>query len=187
MNPSNSCRTVLIFGIGKGFLTNLLFTSPKPLKKHMVLSFLGIMKDGKAHSDAGCLSNTPSSHNLYTSLMMVTLSRCQNTSGSIYFYGIVCTKTNYIKIHLSVTIKINCHTSSYKCRIDQNERSKLIFKSIFSFGFGWVPSIFVSHNFHVRKENALHPSEAGPAILDGVTTELLTLVQFPKYYFLLRV
>ncbi len=25
----------------------------------MVLSFLGILKDGKAHSDAGCLSNTP--------------------------------------------------------------------------------------------------------------------------------
>jgi hypothetical protein len=50
---------MLIFGIGKGILTNLLLTSPKSLKKHTVLSFLGIMKDGKAHSDAGCLSNTP--------------------------------------------------------------------------------------------------------------------------------
>ncbi len=72
-NPSMSCNTVLIFGIGKGFLTNLLFTSQKSLKKHTVLSFLGIMKDGKAHSDAGCLSNTPSLHNLSTSFMMVSL------------------------------------------------------------------------------------------------------------------
>jgi hypothetical protein len=55
---------VLIFGIGKGFLTNLLFTSQKSLKKHTVLSFLGIIKDGKAHSDAGCLSNTPRWHSL---------------------------------------------------------------------------------------------------------------------------
>jgi hypothetical protein len=73
VNPSNSCMTMLIFGIGKGFLTHLLFTSQKLLKKHMVLSFLGIMKDGKAHSDVGCLSNTPSLHNLSTSLMMVSL------------------------------------------------------------------------------------------------------------------
>jgi hypothetical protein len=64
---------VLILGIGKGFLTNLLFTSQKSLKKHMILSFLGIMKDGKAHSDAGCLSNTPSLYNLSTSFMMVSL------------------------------------------------------------------------------------------------------------------
>jgi hypothetical protein len=47
---------MLIFGIGKGVLTNLLFTSQKSLKKHTVVSFLGIMKDGKDHSDAGCLS-----------------------------------------------------------------------------------------------------------------------------------
>jgi hypothetical protein len=64
---------MLILGIGKGFLTNLLFTSQKLLKKCTVLSFFGIMKDGKAHSDAGCLSNTPSLHNLSTSLMMVSL------------------------------------------------------------------------------------------------------------------
>jgi hypothetical protein len=64
---------MLILGIGKGFLTNLLFTSQKSLKKHTVLSFLGIMKDGKALSDAGCLSNTPSWHSLSTSFMMVSL------------------------------------------------------------------------------------------------------------------
>jgi hypothetical protein len=43
------------------------------LIKHRVLSFLGIMKDGKAHSDADCLSNTPSLHSLSTSFMMVSL------------------------------------------------------------------------------------------------------------------
>jgi hypothetical protein len=64
---------MLIFGIGKGVLTNLLFTSQKSLKKRTVLSFLGTMKDGKANSDAGCLSNTPSLHNLSTSFMMVSL------------------------------------------------------------------------------------------------------------------
>jgi hypothetical protein len=38
-NPSNSISTLLIYGIGKGFLTNLLFTSRKLLGKHMVSSF----------------------------------------------------------------------------------------------------------------------------------------------------
>ncbi len=73
-NTSKSCSTMLIFGIGKDFLTNLLFTSQKMLKKHMVLSFFGIMKDCEAHSDACCLSNTnPISHNLSTSLMVMSL------------------------------------------------------------------------------------------------------------------
>ncbi len=66
VNLSISCKTILIFGIGKGILTDLLFTFQKSLKKHTVLSFFGIMKDGKAHSDAGSLSNTPSLHNLST-------------------------------------------------------------------------------------------------------------------------
>ncbi len=43
------------------------------VKKRTVLSFLGIMKDGDAHSDAGCLSNTPSWHSLSTSFLMVSL------------------------------------------------------------------------------------------------------------------
>ncbi len=72
-NPSNSCSTVLIFGIGKGFLTNLLLTSQKLPRKHMDFSFFGIIDDGEAHSDAGCLSNTPSLQNISTSLMMVSL------------------------------------------------------------------------------------------------------------------
>jgi hypothetical protein len=64
---------VLLFGIGNGFLTNLLFTSQELLKKHTVLSFLGTMKDVEAHSDAGCLYNTPSLHIFSTSLMMMSL------------------------------------------------------------------------------------------------------------------
>jgi hypothetical protein len=73
VNPSNSCSTMLIFGIGKGFLTNLLLTSPKLLRKCTVLFFFGFVNKGEAHSDAGCLSNTPSLHNLSASLMMVSL------------------------------------------------------------------------------------------------------------------
>jgi hypothetical protein len=60
-------------GLETVFLLTSYLLPKKSLKKRMVLSFLGIMKDGKAHSDAGCLLNTPSLHNLSTSLMMVSL------------------------------------------------------------------------------------------------------------------
>jgi hypothetical protein len=73
VNPSNSCSTVLIFGIGKGFLINLLLTSQKLLRKQMVLFFFGIMNEGLAHSDAGCHSNTPSLISQSTSLIRVSL------------------------------------------------------------------------------------------------------------------
>ena len=53
VNPFNSCSTVQILGIGKGFLTSRLFTSPNLRMKHTVFSFLGIMKEGEAHCDAG--------------------------------------------------------------------------------------------------------------------------------------
>ncbi len=39
----------------------------------MVLFFFGIINDGEAHSDACCCSNTPSLHNLSTSLMRLSL------------------------------------------------------------------------------------------------------------------
>jgi hypothetical protein len=73
VNPSNSCSTMLILGIGKDFLTNLLLTSQKLLRKHTVLFFYGIKNKGEAHSVAGYLSNTPSLHILSTYLMMVSL------------------------------------------------------------------------------------------------------------------
>jgi hypothetical protein len=72
-NPSNSCSAVLIFGIRKDFLTNLLFTSQKLLMKHAVFFFFGIINEGEVHSDAVCLSGTPNLHNLSNSLMMVYL------------------------------------------------------------------------------------------------------------------
>ena len=53
VNPSNSCETVLILGIGNGFLTSRLYTSLKSLMKNKVLSFFGVMKDGDDQSDAG--------------------------------------------------------------------------------------------------------------------------------------
>ncbi len=39
-NPPYSCNTVLVFGIGKGFLTNLLFTSWKSLRSKWCYSYL---------------------------------------------------------------------------------------------------------------------------------------------------
>ena len=72
-NPSSSCKTVLILGIGKGVLTILLFTSQKLLKKHTVPFFIGTINDGKAHSDSCCRSSTPSLHSLSVSLMRTYL------------------------------------------------------------------------------------------------------------------
>jgi hypothetical protein len=72
VNPSISCNTVLIFGIGKGFLINLLLTSQKLLRKRTVLLFFGIISEGLAHSDAGCHSNTLSLKSLSTSLIRVS-------------------------------------------------------------------------------------------------------------------
>ena len=53
VNPSDSCKTVLILGIGNGFLTSHLFTSLKSLMKHMVLSFLSIATE--ITSNRACL------------------------------------------------------------------------------------------------------------------------------------
>ena len=88
VNPSNSCSIVLILGIGNGFLTNRLFTSLKSRMKRTVLSFLGIMNEGNTHSDAGWNSNTPRSHSLFNSLIIVSL--CDfGTGNSLLWYGLV--------------------------------------------------------------------------------------------------
>jgi hypothetical protein len=73
VNPSYSCSTMLIFGIEKGFLINLILTSQKFLRKRTVLFFFGIINEGLAHSDAGCRSNTPSFTSISTSLTRVSL------------------------------------------------------------------------------------------------------------------
>ena len=61
------CSSVLILGIGNGFLTSRVFTSLKALMKRTVLSFLGIMKEGQAHSDAA-ETPTPPVHSVYSIL-----------------------------------------------------------------------------------------------------------------------
>ncbi len=87
VNPSNSYSNVLIWGIGNIFLTSCLFTSLKSLMKHTVLSVLGIMKEGDAHSDAGWNSNTPRSH-LFSSLIVVSLHDF-GTGNGLSWYGLV--------------------------------------------------------------------------------------------------
>ena len=88
VKPSNSCSTVLIFGIGNGFLTTCLFTSLKLLMKRTVLSFLGIMKEGDAHADAGRNSNTPRSQCLFNSLNIVSLCTL-GTGNGLPWYGLM--------------------------------------------------------------------------------------------------
>ena len=73
VNPSSSCKTVLILGIGNGFLTIRLFTSLKSLMNHTVWFYFGTMNEGEAHSDSGCHFSTPNSHSLCTSFFRVSL------------------------------------------------------------------------------------------------------------------
>ena len=73
VNPSSSCKTVLILGIGNGFLTICLFTSLKSLTNHTVWFCFGTINEGKAHSDSGCHFSTPNSHSLCTSFFRVSL------------------------------------------------------------------------------------------------------------------
>ena len=73
VNPSSSCKTVLILGIGNGFLTIRLFTSLKSLTNRTVWFCFGTMNEGKAHSDSGCHFSTPNSHSLCTSFLRVSL------------------------------------------------------------------------------------------------------------------
>ena len=67
VNLSNSCFTGLILGIGNGFLTSHLFTSLKLLMKRTVLSILGIVKEGDAHSDVAETPTLPD-HTAYSIL-----------------------------------------------------------------------------------------------------------------------
>ena len=72
VKPSSSCRTVLTLGMGNGFLTIRLFISLKLLTTRMVLSFFGMMKVGKAHSESACHLSTPKSHSLWISFFKVS-------------------------------------------------------------------------------------------------------------------
>ena len=69
---SSSCRTVLILGMGNGFLTICLFISLKLLTTLTVLSFVGMMMVGEARSESACHFKTPKSHSLWISFFKVS-------------------------------------------------------------------------------------------------------------------
>ncbi len=62
---------MLIFGIGKGLLTNSYYF-PKIAKKAYSFILFGTISDGHAHLDTCCCFSTPSQYNLLTSLMRVS-------------------------------------------------------------------------------------------------------------------
>ncbi len=68
---SSSCNTVLILGIGNGFLTSRLLTSLKSLTTCTVWSCFGTMNEGEAHSDSGCHFSTPNLQSLSASFLRV--------------------------------------------------------------------------------------------------------------------
>ena len=88
VKPSNYCNTVLIFGIGNGFLTSHIFTSLKSLAKHTVSSFFDVIKEGDVHSDAGGNCNTPSSQSLFNYFIVVSLCTL-GTENDLSWYGLV--------------------------------------------------------------------------------------------------
>ncbi len=141
-NPSNSCNTVLIFGIGKSFLTNLLFTSQKLLRKWTVLFVFGIINDGKAHSDAGCCSNTPSLHNLSTSLMMVSL--CIFGAGKARLWWGDMPSLNWKKTDLVLqSSKVPSKSNSYFMRSCSNFFSWLALRCLqLSLTIDWRSALF---------------------------------------------
>ncbi len=120
------------------------------------------------------------------------LSRCQNTSGSIYFYGIVHTKTNYIKIHLSVTIKIYFCTNSYICRIGQNERIKPIptmchIQNYFQFWFWMGVKHFCFSQFSCEKRKCFAPIWSRPSYFGWCDYRTINTCSNSQVFFLRRV
>ena len=86
VNPSISCRTVLILGIGNGVRIKRLFTSLKLVKKRTVWFAFGIMKAGEPHSDSGCLFSTPIPSSLSTSFLKTANWLC-GTGYGLPWYG----------------------------------------------------------------------------------------------------
>ena len=66
-NPSNFKSKSWIFGIGKGYLLILLFSSLRSVKNLIVPSFLGMTKQGAAHCEWLTFSRTPILHKRSTS------------------------------------------------------------------------------------------------------------------------
>ncbi len=87
MKPSSSCSVVLILGIGNGLLTILLLSSLKSDMVCTVISFLGIMNVGVAHSDDDCFFSTPIDTSLWISFIRVVLCICAIGYG-LPWYGL---------------------------------------------------------------------------------------------------
>jgi hypothetical protein len=73
VKPSSSCKVVLILGMGYGFLTMHLLSSPNSDMVCTVWSFFGMMKEGEAYLDNGCHFNTPIITRLSISFIRVAL------------------------------------------------------------------------------------------------------------------
>ena len=71
VKPFNSCNTVLILGIGNGFLTMRLLTSLKSLTNRTVWSCFGTIKEGEAHSESSCHFSAPNSQSCSNSFLSV--------------------------------------------------------------------------------------------------------------------
>ena len=65
-----------IKGKGYGFLFIFLFNPRKSEMNRIILFFLGIAREGHAHSEGFIGNNTPSSTNLATSFFIVAFSEC---------------------------------------------------------------------------------------------------------------
>ena len=71
LKPSSLSKRSCIFGMGKGFLLILLFSSLKSDMKRTVPFFLGIIKVGAAHSERLTHLRTPIFTSLSTSFLKV--------------------------------------------------------------------------------------------------------------------
>ncbi len=88
VKPSSSCNVVLILGIGYGLRTIRLLSSLKSDIVRTVWSFLGMLKEGEAHYDAGCHFSNPIAIRQYISFMRVAL--CTFGIGyGLPWYGLV--------------------------------------------------------------------------------------------------
>ena len=85
--PSSLRSISWILGIGYGIRLILLFNSRMSLIKRMVLSFLGIMNNPKAHSESFTFLRTPILHRRSSSTLRV-VSKAFGTANGLEWYGV---------------------------------------------------------------------------------------------------
>ena len=122
VNPSNSWSTSLIRGMGKGVLTNLLFTSLKSVRKRTVPSFFAIINAGEPHSERGCGFSTPSPTKRSTSFLNVSFCACGTGKARPWYAFAPGTRSNPTG-SVWKSPKVPSKSSSYFC----NSFSKVAF------------------------------------------------------------